>query len=126
VDYSTPGWTKAVLDATGGRGVDVLLESIGGEVFEQNFECLATFGRYVIFGSTQGVAKPVEARRLMSKCQTLAGIYLPVFFARPELVREGLRFIVDHVVKGDLKAQVAAELPLDQSARPNRCSRTAR
>ena len=55
-----------MLEATEGRGVDILLESIGGGVFEQNFECLATFGRYIIFGSTQGLGKPLEARRLMT------------------------------------------------------------
>jgi NADPH:quinone reductase len=117
VDYSAPGWTKAVLQATGGRGVDVLLESIGGDVFEQNFECLATFGRYVIFGSTQGLGKPLEARRMMTKCQSLTGIYMPVFLTRPDLMRDGLKFLVDHVVKGDLHAQVAAELPLQQAGK---------
>jgi NADPH2:quinone reductase len=117
VDYSAPGWTKAVLEATEGRGVDILLESIGGDVFEQNFECLATFGRYIIFGSTQGLGKPLEARRLMTKSQSLTGIYLPVFLVRPDLVREGLKFMVDHVVKGDLHAQVAAELPLQQAGK---------
>lgn len=117
LDYTAPGWTKAVLEATGGLGVDVLLESIGGDVFEQNFECLATFGRYILFGSTQGLGKPVEARRLMTKCQSLTGIYLPVFTARPELIREGLSFLVEHALKGDLRAQVAVELPLAEAAR---------
>src|ERR1700753_1607012 len=112
LDYSAPGWTRAVLQATDGRGVDVLLESIGGEVFEQNFECLATFGRYIIFGSTQGVAKPVEARRLMTKCQSLTGIYLPVFMSRPDLIRQGLDFLVAEARRGTLRVPIAAELPL--------------
>jgi NADPH2:quinone reductase len=38
------------------QGVDIILESIGSNVFEQNFECLANFGRYVIFGSTRAPA----------------------------------------------------------------------
>jgi NADPH2:quinone reductase len=117
VDYAAPGWTQPVLDATDGRGVDVLLESIGGDVFEQSFACLATFGRYIIFGSTQGIGKPLEARRLMTKSQSLTGIYLPVFFTRPDLMRAGLGFLVDHVAKGDLRTQIAAELPLDQAGR---------
>jgi len=117
VDYTAPNWTQQVLDATGGVGVDVLLESIGGDVFEQNFECLATFGRYIIYGSTQGLGKPFEARRLMTKCQSLTGLYVPVFTARPDLVRAGLAFMVDHVVKGDLRARVAAQLPLAEAAK---------
>ena len=41
IDYTQSDWPKRVFEKTNGRGVDVLLESIGGEVFEQNFECLA-------------------------------------------------------------------------------------
>jgi len=117
VDYTATHWTQHVLEATGGVGVDVLLESIGAEVFEQNFECLATFGRYVIYGSTQGLGKPFEARRLMTKCQILIGLYVPVFTAKPNLVRAGLAFMVDHVTKGNLKARVAAQLPLGEAAK---------
>jgi NADPH:quinone reductase len=58
VDYAKPDWPNAVLEATDGRGVDIILESIGGDIFEQNFECLATFGRCIIFGSTRGPGAP--------------------------------------------------------------------
>jgi NADPH2:quinone reductase len=117
VDYTAADWTKQVLEATNGIGVDVLLESIGGDVFDQNFECLATFGRYIVYGSTQGLGKPLEARRLMTKCQSLTGLYVPVFTARPDLVRAGLEFMVHHVMKGNLRTQVAAQLPLREAAK---------
>jgi len=120
VDYEKPDWPKAVLEHTGGRGVDVILESIGGEVFEQNFECLAPFGRYIIFGSTRGPGKPFEPRRLMSKSQSMTGLYLPVFFQKPELIRQGLKFLVDHALDGTLRAQVAQVLPLSQTAEAHR------
>ena len=108
VDYDLPGWPKEVLEATGGRGVDIILESIGGEIFEQNFECLATFGRYIIFGSTRGPGEPFEPRRLMSRCQSMTGIYLPVFNAKPELIRQGMEYLVDQAIHGKLRAQVSA------------------
>ena len=56
IPYDTPEWPQEVLRNTDGQGVDIILESIGGNVFEQNFECLANFGRYVILGSTRGPA----------------------------------------------------------------------
>ena len=83
IDYTREDWTKSVLESTGGRGVDVLLESIGGDIFEQNFECLAPFGRYIIFGSTRGPGQPFAPRRLMQKSQTMTGLYLPVFLTKP-------------------------------------------
>jgi NADPH2:quinone reductase len=120
VDYDLPNWPSEVLKATGGRGVDILLESIGGEIFEQNFDCLAAFGRYIIFGSTRGPGKPFEPRRLMSKSQSMTGIYLPVFNARPELIRQGMECLVELATKGKLQARVSAVLPLNQTAEAHR------
>jgi NADPH:quinone reductase len=120
VDYEKPDWPKAVLEYTDGRGVDVLLESIGGDIFEQNFECLAPFGRYIIFGSTRGPGKPFEPRRLMSKCQSMAGIYLPVFVQKPDLIRQGLEFLVEHALAGRLKAKVAETMSLSKTAEAHR------
>jgi NADPH2:quinone reductase len=117
IDYTAADWTDRVLKETGGKGVDVLLESLGGEIFEQNFACLAPFGRYLVFGSTQGIAKPFEARRLMTKCQTITGLYVPFFYAHPDIVREALRFMVEHCQIGDLTAKVDAQLPLAEAAK---------
>ena len=77
-------------------------------------------GRYIIFGSTRGPGKPFEPRRLMSKCQSMTGIYLPVFNAKPELVRQGMQYLVDQAVHGKLRAQVSAILPLSQTAEAHR------
>ncbi len=120
MDYEKADWPKTVLEHTGGRGVDIILESIGGEIFEQNFECLAALGRYVIFGSTRGPGKPFEPRRLMSKAQSMTGLYLPSFFQKPELIHRGLKFLVDHAIDGSLLPQVAQVLPLSQTAEAHR------
>lgn len=120
IDYEAPDWTSQVLQATSGRGVDVLLESIGGDVFERNFECLADFGRCVIFGSARGPGKPVEPRRLMTRCQSLAGFYLPVLYADVERTSRGLQFLVDHVVAGNINVRIAEEIPLAEASRAHR------
>jgi len=50
IDYRSDDFRPAVLEATGGRGVDFVLESVGGAVFEQSFEVLAPMGRMVVIG----------------------------------------------------------------------------
>jgi NADPH2:quinone reductase len=120
VDYAREDWTQQVLEKTGNQGVDVLLESIGGDIFEKNFECLAPFGRYIIFGSTRGPGQPFAPRRLMTKAQSMTGLYLPVFLAKPELIRDGLKFLVDATVNGKLKPSIARILPLSQTAEAHR------
>ena len=116
IDYNSPQWTTNVLEATGGHGADIILESIGGEVFQQNFDCLAPFGRQIILGSTRGPGAPLEPRKLMQKSQSLTGLYVPVFFARPELIHQGLEFLADHATEGTIQAQVATILPLKEAS----------
>jgi NADPH2:quinone reductase len=112
IGYDEPTWPATVLELTGGRGVDVLIESIGGEVFEQNFQALATFGRYLLLGSTRGPGEPFPPRRLMTKSQAMIGFYLPVFYDRPELIGNALRFLADGVKAGFISPKVDEVLPL--------------
>jgi NADPH2:quinone reductase len=116
IGYDGPDWPQAVLQHTGGRGVDVIVESIGGEVFEQNFECLATLGRCVVIGSTRGPGAPLAPRRLMARAQSISGMYLPTFHDYPELIQRALRFLAAGVEAGDIKATVSAVLPLSRAA----------
>jgi NADPH2:quinone reductase len=120
VDYTKPDWTQRVLDATGGRGVDIILESVGGDIFEKNFDCLAVFGRYVLYGSTRGPGQPIPPRRLMGKAQTLTGFYLPVFLQKPELIHAGLQYLVDAAVSSTLKPVIDRILPLRDAAEAHR------
>jgi NADPH:quinone reductase len=120
IDYTREDWPKLVLEKTEGVGVDVLLESIGGDIFERNFECLAPFGRYILYGSTRGPGQPFAPRRLMQKSQTMTGFYLPVFLARPKLIREGMEFLVKATVEGKLRPSIARVLPLSETAEGHR------
>ena len=120
IGYDEPDWPAAVLELTGGRGVDVLIESIGGEVFEQNFHALATFGRYLLLGSTRGPGDPFAPRRLMTKSQAMVGFYLPVFYDRPELIGNALRYLADGVKAAFITPKVEAVLPLAFAAEAHR------
>ncbi|OBA60391.1 alcohol dehydrogenase [Mycobacterium sp. 1100029.7] len=120
ISYDEPGWTEQVRELTNGRGVDVLIESIGGDVFEQNFDALATFGRYLLLGSTRGPGEPFAPRRLMTRSQALIGFYLPVFYDRPELIGNALRFLVDGLKTGQIASTVDEVLPLSQAAEAHR------
>ncbi len=51
INYRTDDFVAATLEATDGRGVDVVWESIGGEVFRRNLDCMAEGARMVSFGS---------------------------------------------------------------------------
>ena len=84
LDYSEPGWPERVLEATGARGVDVVLDAVGGDVGELSLTCLAPFGRLVVYGvaskrlaSVRGIAadaaQPV-GRRVLAHQSARGGI----------------------------------------------------
>jgi len=54
LNYSNPGWEAAVLEATGGVGVNVLCESVGGAAAQAALSVMAPFGRTVMFGGASG------------------------------------------------------------------------
>ena len=116
IGYDDPDWPRTVLELTAGRGVDVILETIGGEVFAQNFECLATLGRCVVVGSTRGPGAPLEPRRLMARAQSVSGLYLPTFHQRPDLIQRALRFLAEGVARGTIKVSVSEVIPLSRAA----------
>ncbi|TDC38762.1 NADPH:quinone reductase [Micromonospora sp. 15K316] len=66
VDYSEPGWTKQVIEATGGAGPDVVFDGVGGEIGRAAFEVTAEGGRFSVHGAASGRATtvdPAEAER---------------------------------------------------------------
>ncbi len=52
----------------------------------------------------------------MAKAHSLTGFYLPGFYRRPDLIQSALRFLVDGVALGTIKANLAVALPLSRTA----------
>jgi NADPH2:quinone reductase len=55
IDYRRAGFAAAVLEATGGHGVDVCFDGVGGEVTLQSLRCLARGGRHLVVGFAGGI-----------------------------------------------------------------------
>lgn len=55
IDYRAGSFVDAVLDATGGRGVDVCFDGVGGDVMMQSLRCLARGGRHLVIGFASGI-----------------------------------------------------------------------
>jgi NADPH:quinone reductase-like Zn-dependent oxidoreductase len=70
------GWPERVREATGGRGVDVILDLVGAPHFAGNMEALAVRGRWVVVGVTGGSSAEVDLRLLMGKRASLTGTVL--------------------------------------------------
>jgi NADPH:quinone reductase-like Zn-dependent oxidoreductase len=75
VDTNNPDWPAEVRRITGKRGVDLVVEHIGGKVLEQVFECLARGGTVVTCGATAGRKVTLNLWPFFVKQQRLIGSY---------------------------------------------------
>jgi NADPH:quinone reductase-like Zn-dependent oxidoreductase len=76
INHAKEDVSKRVKEWTGGRGVDVVIEHIGPEVWEACFLSLAKGGRLVTCGATTGAEATVDLRRLFSRQLTIKGSYM--------------------------------------------------
>lgn len=76
IDYTTPEWPEAVLAATGGRGVDIILDAVGGPIGEQGLTCLAAYGTLVVYGVSSSRLASFSGSQLMHKNQSVTGYWL--------------------------------------------------
>ncbi len=69
------GWKQAVLDATDGRGVDVVVDPIGGDAFDDAIRVLAPEGRLLVIGFAAGQGIPtVKVNRLLLRNVSVVGV----------------------------------------------------
>lgn len=78
IDYRTQDFLEVVRAETGGRGVDVILDMIGGDYVDRNIRALADDGRMVNIGYQMGSKVTVDLMRVMLKRLTLTGSTLRV------------------------------------------------
>jgi putative PIG3 family NAD(P)H quinone oxidoreductase len=73
VDYRREDFVEAIRDATGGEGVDVVLDIVGGEYLQRNLACLRLNGRLVQIGLMSDSKSTVDLRPLLQKRLTITG-----------------------------------------------------
>ena len=76
VDYRSEDWVAAVSGHTGGRGVDVVLDVVGGDYLDRNVNCLATAGTIVQVGVMGGGSATFGLAKLLLKRATVVGTTL--------------------------------------------------
>jgi NADPH2:quinone reductase len=116
INYSDENWVEQVLEATGGKGVDVALEMVGGKVFNQTQRCLATFGRLVVYGVASGEQSHLTPSLLMARNQSVIGFFLPQIMRKPKLLQDSLIELLGYVERGQLELIIGGVYPLTEAA----------
>jgi NADPH:quinone reductase len=73
INYRTSDFVQVIHEFTGAKGVDVVLDIVGGDYLQKNIECLAMHGRLIQIGLLGGSRAEINLRPLMQKRLTLTG-----------------------------------------------------
>ena len=118
VDGSADGYAERVVEANGGKRVDVILDAVGGPVFGAALHALGQFGRLVTFGAASREAPaPVEPARLMKRNLSVIGFWLTPALAFPGVFAEPMAELFALVADGRLRPVVGAEYSFADVAR---------
>jgi len=119
VDYTAPDWTGRIRALTGGRGVDLVLDGVGGDTLTAGIELLAPGGRLVFYGSAGGgrTVPAISALALLG-LRSVIGFNLSAWRqAAPERYRVRLAELTEQLLSGRVRAEVHARFGLADAGR---------
>jgi len=118
INYRTEDFVARVQAITGGRGVAVVLDMVGGDYVPRNLQCLAEDGRHVSIAVQGGLMATIPIFEVMRRRLTLTGSMLrPRDLAFKTLVADELaRTVWPHVEAGRLKPVIDKTFPLAEAA----------
>ena len=115
VDRDEVRFADRVLEATGGRGVDVVLDLVGGRYLPESVACLATRGRILAVGTVGGARCDLDLRLVLGKRARITGTVLR---ARPTeekmaLAQTAERMLVPLFARGVVRPVIDATFPME-------------
>ncbi|NKE35760.1 NADPH:quinone oxidoreductase family protein [Natronococcus sp. JC468] len=121
IDYTETDFREVIDEETDGEGVDLVLESVGGDVFERSLDAMAHFGRMVTFGVASGEPASAENRRLLFENKSVRGFHLgQAAMHDPSRIMQAVPDLTEGLASGDLEVIVGKSFPLADAADAHR------
>ncbi|MEU3269749.1 NADPH:quinone oxidoreductase family protein [Saccharomonospora sp. NPDC006951] len=113
----TEGWRSAVAELTGGRGVDIVVDPVGGDRFTDSLRSLSPEGRVLVIGFAAGDIPTVKVNRLLLGNTAVAGVAWGEFLrAHPGYAREQWDELAPLLAEGTLEPLPPVEHPFADAA----------
>lgn len=118
INYKTEDFVARVMEITAGKGVNIVLDMVGGDYVPRNLQCLAEEGRHVSIAVQRGMQATIPIFEIMRKRLVLTGSTLrPRSLEFKSLLADELhRTVWPLVAEGKLKPVIDATFPLSDAA----------
>jgi NADPH2:quinone reductase len=117
IDGDPVGLRERLLEANGGREVDVVLEMAGGPIFDVALRAMADMGRLVVYGISSREQNEVRTGRLLKRSQSIVGFWLFHYLERAEHLAMPLAELFALAAAGEVRAVVGETYGLSEARR---------
>ncbi|WP_020500784.1 NADPH:quinone oxidoreductase family protein [Sciscionella marina] len=116
------GFKDAVREHTGGRGVDLVVDPVGGDRFADSRRCLAPEGRLLVIGFAGGRIPTIEVNRLLlNNIEVVGAAWGEYLLRHPAYLREQWDELTPLLADGELAPLLGGVYPLDRAAEALSC-----
>ena len=117
IDYGTEDLKDRIKALTGGQGVDVIYDPVGGDFSEAAFRGIAWNGRFLVIGFAAGPIPRIPLNLVLLKGAQIVGVFWGSFTARdPEGHRANVAELMRWYTEGKLKPRISARYPFTRVA----------
>src|SRR5260221_6013504 len=117
IDYTREQIRDRVKDITGGHGVDVVYDPVGGDAFDQSLRSIAWEGRIIVIGFAGGRIPQIPANIVLVKNIDIVGFFWGSYQSRnPELIRRSFTQLLRWADEGKLKPHISQQADLKDVA----------
>lgn len=118
INYNeTKDWVSEVEKITKGKGVDVVYDPVGGEIFKKSFKVIGWNGRLLVVGFAGGRIPKVAANLVLLKNMSVVGVFLGAFIMKePKRAQQMFKEIFDLYNQGKVKPLIFKSYPLSKIA----------
>ena len=113
IDRRSQDFVEVVKEVTGGRGADVVYDSVGGDAYGKSTKCIAFEGRILVVGFASGQIPSAALNHALIKNYSIVGLHWGLYQTKmPELIRECHRQLTKLVADGAIRPLVGERVGL--------------
>jgi NADPH2:quinone reductase len=120
INYNNADYEQAIMELTGGEGVDIALEMLGGEHTAKSTRCLRPLGRIIVYGTAGGQPPQFDFMAMFQRNASLHALWLTPLAQHREHMARAWEDMRPWLEEGKLRPIVGHQLPLEQAAEAHR------